>query len=63
MGWIGSKDTRSQVRIRFDTREEAVAFAEKHGVDYVVEEPRERRVRPNVYADNFRFDRRDSWTH
>ena len=29
MGWIGSADTQTQVRLRFDTREEAVAFAER----------------------------------
>jgi len=57
MGWIGSGDTRTQLRLNFDTREEAVAYAEKHGFDVAIEEPHLRRVRPKSYADNFRHDR------
>lgn len=57
MGWISSGDTLNQVRLQFDTREEAVAFAERKGWGYTVSEPRERRVRPRNYADNFRPDR------
>jgi hypothetical protein len=57
MGWISSGDTLNQVRLGFDTREEAVAFAERKGWTYAVQEPHERRVRPRNYADNFRPDR------
>ena len=39
------------------TLEEAIAFAQKHGHDYTVEEPHEPRVRPKSYADNFRYER------
>ncbi|MEQ8441813.1 MAG: ETC complex I subunit [Alphaproteobacteria bacterium] len=63
MGWVGSADTRKQVRLLFDTQEEAVAYAKKHGYSYTVEKPRERRIRPKAYADNFSFDRRRPWTH
>ena len=63
MGWSGHGDTRCQVRLRFDTRDDAVAYAERHGLDYQVEAPRERRVRPKAYADNFRFGRSGNWTH
>ena len=62
MGWTGSADTQTQVRLRFDTREEAVAFAEKGGFPYDVELPRTRRIRPKSYVDNFRFGRTDNWT-
>ena len=54
MGWIGSGDTRRQVRLRFDSRDEAVAYAERNGLAYVVEEPQVRQVRPKSYADKFR---------
>ena len=57
MGWIGSGDTRAQLRLEFESREAAIAYAEKQGLDYVVEEPHLRRVRPKSYADNFRWDR------
>jgi hypothetical protein len=57
MGWSSAQDTLNQVRLRFDSREEAVAFAEKHGIDYQIIDPQERRPRPKSYADNFRYDR------
>ena len=63
MGWTSSGDTRRQLRLFFDTREEAVAHAERNGLDYTVEEPRGRQVRPKSYADNFRYDRIGRWTH
>jgi hypothetical protein len=63
MGWIGGADTQSQVRLRFDTQEEAIAFAERNGLSYEIELPRERRVKPKAYADNFRFGRWENWTH
>ena len=63
MGWTSSADTRTQLRLRFDSREEAVAYARKHGFMYTLEEPRERRVQAKAYADNFRVDRLLRWTH
>jgi hypothetical protein len=57
MGWIGSGDMRGQVKLRFATREDAVAYAERHGIPYAVMEPKRRRIRPKSYADNFRYDR------
>lgn len=63
MGWIGSADTQAQVKLTFETREEAIAFAESSGLAYDVALPNERRVKPKAYADNFRFDRREAWTH
>ncbi len=57
MGWTGSPDTRDQVRLRFAGRDEAVAFAEKHGLAYSVIEPQDQAVRAKSYADNFRHDR------
>ena len=57
MGWTGSSDTRQQVRLTFETREAAVAFAESRGLAYSVDAPRERKVPIRAYADNFRLDR------
>ena len=31
MGWTSSGDMRQQVRLRFDTKEEAMAYCERHG--------------------------------
>ncbi|MCW3475013.1 ETC complex I subunit [Limobrevibacterium gyesilva] len=63
MGWIGSSDTRGQVRLTFATRDEAVAYAAKQGFAYEVELPHQRRMKPKAYADNFKFGRSENWTH
>ena len=63
MGYTTSSDMRSQIRLVFDTREEAVAYAEKEGLAFRVEEPKETKRRQISYSDNFRFDRRTPWTH
>ena len=63
MGWPGNGDTMQQVRMTFETREDAIAHAERKGLDFVVHEPKERHVKPKAYADNFAFGRRISWSH
>jgi hypothetical protein len=63
MGWSGSADTQAQVRLRFDTMAEAVAYADRLGIAYAVELPQQRRIKPKLYADNFKFGRIDNWTH
>src|SRR5262245_57884287 len=63
MGWTSSRDTRAQVRMSFDTLEEAVAYAEKQGYAYSVQPVSARAVRPKAYSDNFRYDRIGRWTH
>jgi len=63
MGWTGSRDTRGQVRMRFDSKEDAIAFAKKNGLGYTVSEPKKRRIRPKNYSDNFAFGRKVLWTH
>jgi hypothetical protein len=57
MGWIGSNDTKGQVKLRFATRDEAVAFAKRSGFEYSVSEPKIRRVTPKDYSANFAYDR------
>ena len=57
MGWSSARDTLNQVQLRFDTLEEAVAFAKQHGLDYTVIPPQQRTSKPKAYADNFRYDR------
>jgi hypothetical protein len=63
MGWAGGGDTQTQVKLTFETREEAVAYAERAGIAYEVELPHARRVKPKAYADNFRYGRVENWTH
>ncbi len=57
MGWTGTTDMDGQVRLRFDSKEDAVAFAERNGLAYRLVEPKERAIHPKNYADNFAFNR------
>ena len=57
MGWSSAADTLNEVQLRFDTLEEAVAFADKHGMQYTIIEPHQRTPKVKSYADNFRYDR------
>jgi len=63
MGWTSSSDVKSQIRLNFDTREEAVAYAERNGIPYRIEEPHELKRRVVSYSDNFRSNRATPWTH
>jgi len=63
MGWTVSADMNGQVRIPFDTREEAVAYAQRHGIAFEVLAPKLHRKIVKAYADNFAFGRKESWTH
>ena len=63
MGWTGGGDTQTQVRLFFDTRDEAIAYAESCGFQYDVELPQTRRIKPKAYADNFKYGRVENWTH
>jgi hypothetical protein len=57
MGWSSAHDTLNEVRLSFDTLEEAMAFADRHGLDYSISEPQARTPKAKSYADNFRYDR------
>ena len=65
MGWTSSDDTQTQVRLRFETKEAALAYAEEEGIDALVFEPKTRKpnVRPGGYGENFATNRRGAWTH
>lgn len=53
-GWNGSGDTRPQVRLTFKTKEAAIAYCEKHGFRYHIQEAQPVRLKLQAYADNFR---------
>ena len=54
MGWSGSGDTKQQVKLQFPTKDEAVAYAERYGIDAVVHPTPPRHLKLQAYADNFR---------
>lgn len=63
MGWTSSTDMRGQIRLTFATKDEAVAYAERHGIAAQVFEPKLRKPVIKAYADNFKFARKGLWTH
>jgi hypothetical protein len=63
MGWTSSDNTAHQVVLKFDTKEEAIAYAQREGYAYVVEEPKAKRLHTRAYSDNFKYDRIGRWTH
>jgi len=63
MGWTSSADMKQQIRLEFETRDEAIAYAQRHGVAYRLHEPHRRSRSKKAYADNFKFGRVGSWTH
>ncbi len=63
MGYTTSGDMKSQIRLTFATREEAIAYAEKNGLAYRVQEPKSSQRKQISYSANFSFERRMPWTH
>lgn len=53
MGWVGSKDPRKQIVLKFDSLEKAVFYAKKRNVKYVIETPKNVKMLPKSYSDNF----------
>ena len=53
-GWNGSGDTNTQVRMTFDTKEAAIAYAERHGLGFHVVPAGPVKLKIQAYADNFR---------
>lgn len=53
MGWISSGDTLNQVRLRFNSAEQAVAYAKSRGWDYTVSPEHAKKLRPRNYVQNF----------
>jgi len=63
MGWTSSRDMKSQIRVAFGTKDEAIAYAKRNGIPFVARDPKVRKRTPKSYSDNFKFGRIDSWTH
>jgi hypothetical protein len=64
MGWTQTGDTESsQVRLAFETKEEAVRYADQHGIAFQLIDSRPAKRILKAYADNFAFSRKVPWTH
>ena len=63
MGWVQTTDMDGQVRLSFDTKDEAVAYAEAHGIAFQLSDPKPAKRIIKAYADNFATYRKQPWTH
>ncbi|MCV6575462.1 MAG: ETC complex I subunit [Cohaesibacter sp.] len=64
MGYTSSKDTRQQLNLSFDSKDEAIAYAKRNKIDYQLIEPKERKRRIVSYSENFATNRVEgNWTH
>ena len=53
-GWNGSGDTKTQVRLSFATKDDAIAYATKNGMGYHVVPAPPLSLKIQAYSDNFR---------
>ncbi|MHA6298991.1 ETC complex I subunit [Devosia sp. CAU 1758] len=63
MGYTSSSDTQQQVKLSFETQEEAEAYAQRNGIPYSVQPAHDPTPKKVSYPDNFRSDRKTPWTH
>ena len=52
-GWETSKDTMSEVKLEFSSKEEAINYAKKNNMDYYLVEPEKSEIVKKSYAENF----------
>ena len=62
-GWTSSSDVRQEVHLRFASKQDAIAYAERENIPYRVIDSHKARRQRKSYADNFRFGRYSNWTH
>ena len=58
-----STDMHSQIDLKFETLEAAVAYAKAHNIPHQVIQPQKTSRIRRSYADNFAYDRKLPWTH
>jgi hypothetical protein len=63
MGWTSINDTTGQVRMTFETRDQAIAYAKRQNLIFSVDEAVERKRLVKSYSENFASDRKQPWTH
>ncbi|MBD9390044.1 MULTISPECIES: ETC complex I subunit [Rhizobium/Agrobacterium group] len=63
MGYTSTTDMNQQVKLTFDTLEQAEGYAQRNGIEYRVIQPQEATRKTVSYTDNFRFSRTQPWTH
>jgi len=63
MGWNSSTDTKEQIKMFFETKEQAIEWSKKNNQQFIVIEPIGRKNKQKNYASNFDMSRKEPWTH
>ena len=63
MGWSGSDDTSKQIVLKFNSKEEAIDYADLHDLKFRILNNNIKKIKPKSYADNFSFKRKGLWSH
>jgi hypothetical protein len=63
MGWTQTGDMDGQVILSFDDKDEAVRYAQAHGIAFQLVDPKLAKRIIKAYSDNFAFGRKVPWTH
>lgn len=53
IGWVGGGKTINQIRLTFDTRQQAIDYAQGQGLYFRIRFPKDRYLKKKAYADNF----------
>jgi ETC complex I subunit conserved region len=63
MGWTAAAETQTQVSLSFESKEQAIAYAERERIPYELAPEPPARPHRKAYADNFKWGRQENWTH
>ena len=56
-------DTRAQLEMKFESKEDAVSYAKANNIPHrVIDRPKSKRI-SRSYSENFDYDRKLPWTH
>lgn len=53
MGWTANSDTKQQLKLSFDSKEDAIAYAQRNNLEFRVIEPKTSKIKIQAYSDNF----------
>jgi hypothetical protein len=53
MRWVSCDNTQSQIQLEFSNKDDAIEYATKNNFEYEIVEPREVKIKPKSYAENF----------
>jgi len=56
MGWESSRDTMSEIKLEFSSKDQAINYAKKNNIDYYIIEPQKTKIIKKSYSDNFLKD-------